>query len=123
MQLQSLSTRPFIGSKDFVISKAFYQQMGFELRQVGPGLCLCTNQQVAFYLQEAYVRDWVDNTMLFIQVQDVHQCYKDLAALELDQTFEQVRLTPVREESWGSVCFLHDPSGILWQFGTFKQPG
>jgi hypothetical protein len=57
--------------------------------------------------------------MLFIEVTDVQQCYQDLKALDLPSKFKGVRLTPIREEPWGKECFLHDPSGILWHFGSF----
>lgn len=121
MHIDSLSTRPFIGAKNFTVSRAFYEAIGFEVKQVGQGLCLCTSQNIQFYLQDAYVRDWIDNTMIFIEVADVDQCYQDLAALELDKNFENARLTPICHENWGSECFLHDPSGILWHFGSFSK--
>jgi hypothetical protein len=74
---------------------------------------------MAFYLQNAYVKDCVDNTMIFMEVNDVNQFYNELLALDLPKKHENIRLTPIRNESWGAECFLHDPSGILWHFGAF----
>jgi hypothetical protein len=76
---------------------------------------------IAFYLQKAYVKDWIDNTMVFMEVDDAHRYYTELSALKLSEKYPGVRLVPVREYDWGSECFLHDPSGILWHFGQFKK--
>jgi hypothetical protein len=119
MRFEAVSTRPFIGAKDFALAKAFYAAIGFTVTEIQPDFCVCANQSVIFYLQDYFVKDWIDNTMLFIEVTDVQQCYQDLKALDLPSKFKGVRLTPIREEPWGKECFLHDPSGILWHFGSF----
>ena len=75
---------------------------------------------LGFYLQNGYVKDWVDNTMAFLEVDNVQRFYAELEALSLPDIYENVRLSPIRVESWGSECFLHDPSGILWHFGEFS---
>lgn len=56
-----------------------------------------------------------------MEVADVNKFWKELAALNLPANYENVRIVPVRELSWGSECFLHDPSGILWHFGQFND--
>ena len=76
---------------------------------------------LGFYLQAAYVKDWVDNTMLFLEVDNVERHYDELKRLDLPNRYENVRLTPIRTEVWGKECFLHDPSGILWHFGEFTK--
>jgi hypothetical protein len=70
-------------------------------------------------LQDAYVRDWIDNSMIFLEVEDVGRCWKELLALDLTTKYISVKLTPIREHDWGKECFMHDPSGILWHFGEF----
>ncbi|MNL47037.1 hypothetical protein D3C87_1698020 [compost metagenome] len=65
------------------------------------------------------MQDWVDNTMIFIEVENANEFYNELLALNLTSKYENVRLIPVRTEDWGRECFLHDPSGILWHFGEF----
>jgi len=67
------------------------------------------------------VKDWVDNTMLFVEVENVEQYWQELNALGLPEKFKGARLAPIRHEDWGSECFLHDPSGILWHFGQFSK--
>jgi catechol 2,3-dioxygenase-like lactoylglutathione lyase family enzyme len=121
MNRQVKSIRPFIGAKDFEIARSFYRDLGFEEVTLGDQMSVFTMDNLSFYLQNAYVKDWVDNTMIFMEVQDVNQFYNELQALDLPNKYENVKLSPVRKEDWGSECFLHDPSGILWHFGEFKS--
>jgi hypothetical protein len=115
------SIRPFIGSKDFDLSRSFYRDLGFNENVIGPDMSVFSLDGLAFYLQRAYVKDWVDNTMVFVEVDDVNTYYESLVARNLPEKYKGVRLLPVRNLDWGSECFLHDPSGILWHFGEFKQ--
>lgn len=119
---QAKSIRAFIGAKNFPESRKFYLELGFEESPVSKGMSYFkVTDKLGFYLQNAYVRDWVDNTMIFLEVDDVNRYWEGLQSLELPQKFEGVRLSPIREEQWGRECFLHDPSGILWHFGQFYQ--
>lgn len=114
------SIRPFIGSKDFETSRKFYRDLGFTENELGPNFSVFhIPGGTAFYLQGMYVKDWVDNTMVFLEVKDADAFHAHLESLDLPARYEGVRLLPVRSEPWGKECFLHDPSGILWHFGTF----
>lgn len=113
------SIRPFIGAKDFNLSRAFYQEIGFEESVITHNLSYFKIGTFGFYLQDAYVKDWVDNTMVFMEVSDTKQFYQDLLSLNLSDKYPSVRLVPIKELDWGRECFLIDPSGILWHFGEF----
>ncbi len=115
------SIRPFIGARDFNLSRQFYRALGFEEKELGPDMSVFKAGAIAFYLQNAYVRDWIDNTMVFVEVKDVEQYWQHLSSLGLSEKFPGARLTPIRHEDWGSECFLHDPSGVLWHFGAFRS--
>ena len=121
MNHNAKSIRPFIGAKDFDISRAFYRDLGFEEVTLGPDMSVFKSDTHAFYLQKYYNKDWVNNTMLFMEVDDTARFYEDLKALDLPSKYKNVRLTPIRNEEWGRECFLHDPSGILWHFGEFFE--
>ncbi|MES2588330.1 MAG: glyoxalase [Bacteroidota bacterium] len=114
------SIRPFIGAKNYEISRKFYQDLGFRESVLSADMSYFETDGMGFYLQDAYVKDWIDNTMIFMEVEDVKQFWNDLVALELPSKYENVRLVTIRELSWGRECFLHDPSGILWHFGEFN---
>lgn len=119
MKQKAISIRPFIGAKDFDTSREFYKDIGFLETAINSDLSLFIWNELGFYLQKAYVKDWIDNTMIFFQVQDVAEVWEELAALNLPEKYSGVRLVPIRIESWGRECFLHDPSGILLHFGEF----
>jgi hypothetical protein len=121
MEHKGKSIRPFIGSKDFGISRQFYQDLGFKESILANNLSYFESNSLGFYLQDAYVKDWIDNTMVFMEVDDVHRFWREIMALNLTSTYENVRIVPVRKMDWGSECFLHDPSGILWHFGEFNN--
>ncbi len=120
MQHRAKSIRAFIGAINFEESRRFYQDLGFEESVISPHLSYFTvTPELGFYLQNAYVKDWVDNTMIFLEVDDVDAYWEALQKLGLPDKYPNVRLVPVKENEWGKECFLHDPSGVLWHFGAF----
>jgi len=119
MDHQALSIRPFIGAADFEVSRAFYRDLGFQEVELSPAMSLFKTGSYGFYLQNAFNRDWVDNTMVFLEVEDVQHFWDELLKLDLPAKYKNVRLVPIRSEHWGRECFVHDPSGILWHFGEF----
>ncbi|WP_215235474.1 VOC family protein [Dyadobacter linearis] len=119
MKHNAISMRPFIGAKDFEVSRRFYRDLGFEEVVLEHNFSVFKLDQLAFYLQDYYIKDWIDNSMIFLEVDDVERYYADLLALDLPGKYEGVRLTPIKTDYWGRECFLHDPSGILWHFGEF----
>lgn len=121
MKHRAASIRPFIGAKDFEISRSFYQDLGFIETVLSTDLSVFKIDYLAFYLQGAYVKDWIDNTMIFLEVDSIEKYYDDLLALNLTNKYEGVRLGAIKVDYWGSECFLHDPSGILWHIGEFKS--
>jgi catechol 2,3-dioxygenase-like lactoylglutathione lyase family enzyme len=116
------SIRPFIGAQNFEESRRFYGELRFEESQISKKLSLFkVTETLGFYLQDAYIKDWVNNSMIFLEVEDVNRYWNELQALGLHRKFKNVRMIPVREEIWGSECFLYDPSGILWHIAEFKK--
>ncbi|MGM5470443.1 VOC family protein [Flavobacteriaceae bacterium LMO-SS05] len=119
MEHKAKSIRPFIGAKNFEQSRSFYRDLGFEEKVLGPNFSVFTTGEMSFYLQDAYVKDWIDNSMIFLEVEDVDQFWNALLALGLQSKYSSVTLTPIKVLPWGKECFVHDPSGILWHFGEF----
>ncbi|UKB85932.1 glyoxalase [Chryseobacterium sp. MEBOG06] len=119
MKQQVKSIRPFIGAQNFEISRSFYKDLGFEEIVLESKLSLFRKQETAFYLQDYYAKDWIENTMIFMEVDNTDEFWQELLSLSLASKYENVKLTPVRIMEWGKECFVHDPSGILWHFGEF----
>ncbi len=121
MEHKAKSIRPFIGARNFELSRKFYRDLGFREIILFPNMSLFTTGELGFYLQDAWVKDWIDNSMIFLEVEDVERHWQELTALDLPGKYEGVRIIPIRKEDWGKEYFLHDPSGILWHFGEFGR--
>ncbi len=121
MQHNATSIRAFIGAKDFETSRIFYKALGFEESVLSSQMSYFNVfGKLGFYLQNAYVKDWVDNSMIFLEVENVQEHWESLQKLQLPQQFNQVRVSSIVVNDWGKEYFLHDPSGILWHFGQFS---
>lgn len=121
MKHQTKAVRAFIGAKDFEVSRQFYSDLGFIESIISKDMSYFKiYETMGFYLQNAYVEDWINNTMIFVEVDNVERYWRELQSLGLEEKYNGVKLVPVRYNDWGSECFLHDPSGILWHFGAFN---
>lgn len=117
MKWKLKNIRSFIGAKDFEVSKSFYQDLGYEAKKISDDLWLLKLDDLnAFYLQKAYVKDWVDNTMMFLQVENIEALWGHYTSLNLSAKHKGARLSQVRSFEHGRQFFLHDPSGILWHY-------
>ena len=83
MNHRAISIRPFIGAKEYDLCRSFYRDLGFEEIVLSNAMSLFKTDQIGFYLQNAYVKDWIDNTMIFLEVEDVDRYWKELLAWDL----------------------------------------
>ena len=114
------SIRSFIGAKDFEQSSNFYKDLGFSELRVSDNMSFFKiDDHLGFYLQKAYVKDWVDNSMLFLEVEDIEAYLSEIKNKNLTEKYKNVKLSAIVENDWGREFFLHDPSGILWHIGCF----
>jgi len=117
---ETKSIRAFIGSKDFEISRSFYRDVGFVEKIISEKMSLFTIKGLSFYLQDYYVKDWIENSMILLEVGDVEKYYSFLQKLELDKKYTAIKLTSIQVNEWGKECFLIDPAGVLWHFAEFR---
>ena len=68
MQHKVKSIRTFIGAKDYSISRAFYNDLGFTEKEISHNMCYFHIGDFGFYLQDSYVKHWVNNSMIFMEV-------------------------------------------------------
>ena len=122
MNYQATSIRPFIGSKDFNESRAFYTELGFQEITIEPKMSLFkVNEHLAFYLQAYYTKDWIENTMFVIEVDDIDTCYADILSKNLSDKYPSIKLTNIKYWDWGKEIHLLDPAGVLLHFCEFKK--
>ena len=120
MDYNAIRISGFIGAKNYEESKEFYRKLGFQIVEIPVNMVLVkVNDSLSFYLQDYYQKKWVQNSMLFLEVDDIEKCYADLLKRDLVSQYKYVKLSEIKTFDWGRVCFLHDPSGVLWQFCEF----
>jgi hypothetical protein len=121
MKIIGKSIRPFIGSKNYTISRNFYLDLGFNELITSKNMSYFSHGKFGFYLQDAYVKDWIDNSMIFLEMDNLESYLRYVQNLGLTEKYENVRLSEIQYKEWGNEFFLHDPCGILWHFGTFNS--
>lgn len=107
--------RSFIPARDFALCQRFYAALGWATSEVARGLALVKlSERQHFYLQDYYLREVAENSMLHISVDDVDGCYQRLLGLLHGGAFPGARVQAPTTQPYGaSVCFVHDPSGVL----------
>ena len=114
--------RTFIGAKNYKESREFYRSLGFEEAVINDKMCLFkVNEDLGFYLQDYFVEDWVNNSMLSLEVNDIEKCSEEMLDKGLSGKYDGVRFTELKQLDWGREFFMHDPSGILWHFCEFNS--
>jgi uncharacterized glyoxalase superfamily protein PhnB len=109
--------RPFLQAKDFEASLGFYEAIGFQAYRLGPEMAEMSLGDHAFILHKAYVKDWADNMVMHVLVNDVQAWWRQVQSLDLPARFGVALCNPPRVEPWGlTVLYVTDPTGILWHF-------
>ena len=63
--------RPFVPAKDFEISKKFYADIGFRVEPLGDSIAAMHLGSHSFLLQDYYAKEWADNFVLHLFVDDL----------------------------------------------------
>ena len=109
--------KPFIGSRDYEVSKAFYQAIGWNLVFDSPDIAELQLGENHVYLQRYYERKWCENSMLHITVEDAQAWYDRIKAVLDNHKYGAARADAPRMQSYGAlVTFVWDPVGILLHF-------
>jgi catechol 2,3-dioxygenase-like lactoylglutathione lyase family enzyme len=109
--------RTFLPAKDFALSREFYAELGAKEIWSSNDMVLFRLGQSSFYLQDAYVKDWAENLMLFLFVPEVDAFWEELKPLDLPARYPGVRWKQPTDYDWGlREIHLIDPAGTLWHF-------
>lgn len=106
--------RPFVPARDFALSQAFYEAIGFVRSYADDSVAIYDHEGAGFLLQNFYVADFAGNSMHQFFVADLDAWWVRTAGLA--DRFDIPTPTPPAMQPWGiRVGFLVDPSGVLWQ--------
>lgn len=116
MTLSINDLKVYVPAKDFEQSKRFYTALGFRMSEGWGGTADFELNGNRFRLQDYYVKDWANNFMIVMGVDDAKAWHR--LALEIADSgeFHDVRVKP--PETVGDSLVLHvvDPSGVLLVF-------
>lgn len=114
--------KPFVGSKDFDLSRDFYIDLGWTLNFEGGDLAELELGGCRFYLQKYYEKKWCENTMLHLTVHDANEWFEHVTAVLAAKEYGSARVQPPRRQGYGAlVTFVWDPIGILLHFAQFDS--
>jgi catechol 2,3-dioxygenase-like lactoylglutathione lyase family enzyme len=106
--------RPFLPAKDFELSKRFYQTLGFE-QLLDADVAIFRIGRGEFLLQPYYQKDWAENFMMQLMVDDLDAWWARIQSLDLHARFGVLPPKAPALQPWGlRVAYLTDPSGVLW---------
>jgi catechol 2,3-dioxygenase-like lactoylglutathione lyase family enzyme len=112
----SEAVRPFLPTKDFEVSRAFYEALGFEkLLDSDVAIFGVGGGGGGFILQRYYQADWAGNSMMQLMVDDLDAWWKHIESLDLAANFPVQAPRPPTLQPWGlRVAYVFDPAGVLW---------
>ena len=114
VSLKVSDVRPFVPAKDFAVSRDFYASLGWVIEWSDDSLALLANANQRFYLQRYYVKEWAENSMLHITVEDAQSSYVQVKELLDSGRFPGARVSAPRQEPYGAlVTHVWDPAGVL----------
>jgi catechol 2,3-dioxygenase-like lactoylglutathione lyase family enzyme len=106
--------RPFLPAKDFNVSRRFYETLGFE-KLLDGDVAVFRLGASGFILQRHYQKDWAENFMMQLMVDDLEAWWAHIQGLDLPKTFGVQAPKPPAMQPWGlRVAYVFDPSGVLW---------
>lgn len=103
-------------ARDFELSKRFYTALGFQITDAWNGDVDCRLGGAAFRLQNYYNKEWAENFMMKIDVDDVGGWFRKVRPIIDSGEFPNTRYS--EPEIIGDTQLFHvwDPSGILLIF-------
>jgi predicted enzyme related to lactoylglutathione lyase len=113
--------RPFVPAKDFDVSKRFYETLGFE-KVLDGEVAIFNAGSGGFIVQRYYQKEWAENFMMQLMVDDLDAWWSHLEALDLPKHFGVPAPKPPAVQPWGlRISYLVDPSGVLWHVAQRRE--
>jgi len=109
--------KAFVPSKDFDLSKQFYQDIGFTMASDGGGIAYFHFDSVSFLLQDFCRDEFAENFMMHILVEDIEAWWAHIDASGVVDKYK-AKLSKIELQPWGMKDFcLIDPAGVCWHIG------
>ena len=106
--------QPFLPTKDYNISKQFYHDLGFEMIYEDEQLGLFRKDEISFFIQQYYVKDWAENMMVQVYYEPIDELYQHVETLKTH--YPMIKTKHPFQVPYGYTFHLLDPAGVLWHF-------
>ncbi len=109
--------KAFIGSRDYDQSLDFYVAMGFKLNFDAGDIAELELGNCRFYLQKYYQKQWCENSMLHITVEDAEAWHRKAKEVLAKRPYGAARVKAPAFHDYGAlVTHVWDPVGVLLHF-------
>lgn len=114
--------RPFLPTRDFDLSKRFYEALGFE-KVLDSEVAIFNTGSGGFILQRLHTDAWAEMCMMQLMVDDLDAWWAHISSLDLPAKFNVPAPKPPALQPWGlRVAYIVDPAGVLWHIAE-RRPG
>lgn len=101
--------------KDFQKSKELFLELDFEIVWENDDLIFFENNGFRFFLQKYDVKEFAENLMLRVTVDDLNEFWNEISRKNLPEKFG-VKLKEPTDFPWGREVNLIDIAGVCWHF-------
>lgn len=117
-----LDLKTFVPAKDHELAKRFYSDLGFTLNWGNDQVAELEIGAFRFLLQNFYAKEFVENFMMHLQVDDADDWFRHIEAAALKAKYPGITVKPPAMQPWGlRVLYLTDPSGVLWHIADRRS--
>ena len=114
--------RPFIPSRDLDLSKRFYEALGFEKVLDAQDVVIFNSGSGGFLIQNRYQKEWAENFMMQLVVDDLDAWWNHICALDLPGRFGVPQPREPAMQPWGlRIAYVVDPCGVLWHIAQRRE--
>jgi hypothetical protein len=114
--MQFLVLQPFVPSgKDFERSKQLFLELGFKISWDAGDYVSFEKDGCRFILQKFDNKEFAENFMITVRVDDVDEFYKTVIKKQLTQKFG-IRISPPAQMPYGKESNIIDIAGVCWHF-------
>ena len=115
------AARPFLPTKDFEKSRAFYEALGFT-KLLDGDVAIFGAGASAFILQRPFQEELGQNYMMQLMVDDLDAWWAHIEALNLPGRFGVQAPKAPAMQPWGlRVAYVVDPAGVLWHVAQRRE--
>ena len=119
--LNTLNLKTFIGTIDFDQSRDFYLALGWKVNFEEGELAELELDGRCFYLQRYYQKDWCNNSMMYMDVEDAAAWHRHIEKVLKDYSFGAARTNSPEPAAYAKlVTHFWDPAGVLWHLAQLK---